>query len=402
MPICAITDAERKSRARIRGDYFVGRAGAGNAARRRMVRIVERCDFGGHTLMSSIDPRSLEQASAAHLRYVNDGEAGIRRQRRGAKFRYVDAQGKVVRDGGTLARIASLAIPPAYEDVWICASDRGHLQATGRDARGRKQYRYHARWRGVRDKDKFGRIIHFAEHLPALRRRVQRDLRLPGLGRDKVLAIVVSVMAQTLIRVGNATYESSNGSYGLTTLHKRHLALLGKGRALFKFRGKGGLAHEVPLDDARLTRLLRRCRQLPGQALFQYTDEDGGRQQVDSGMVNDYLREAMGEEFTAKDFRTWAATCAAIVVFAGTPLPDGQKGRPTLIKTAIETVAHMLRNTPTVCRNSYIHPIVIEAWNDGSLHKVLGDSVPRDVRRQERIALSFLRRRLKQRRSSAI
>jgi DNA topoisomerase IB len=224
---------------------------------------------------------------------------------------------------------------------------------------------------------------------------VRQDLKQPGLGRDKVLAIVVSVMAQTLIRVGNATYESSNGSYGLTTLHKRHLALLGNGRTLFKFRGKGGLAHEVPLDDSRLTRLLRRCRQLPGQALFQYTDEDGARVQVDSGMVNDYLREAMGGEFTAKDFRTWAATCAAIVVFAGTPLPEGKKGRPTLIKGAIETVANMLRNTPTVCRNSYIHPLVIEAWDDGSLHKSLGDTMPRDVRRQERIALGFLRRRLK-------
>jgi DNA topoisomerase I len=350
---------------------------------------------------AQIDPRVLEHAEEANLRYVSDGEAGIRRRRHGKHFRYFSADGASITDAATLARIASLAIPPAYEDVWICASARGHLQATGRDARGRKQYRYHARWRGVRDKDKFGRVLDFAERLPLLRRRLRRDLKIPGLGREKVLAIVISVMAQTLIRIGNTAYATTNRSYGLTTLRKRHVALLGKGKALFRFRGKGGLAHEVPLDDARLSRLLQRIRQLPGQALFQYSSDDGVPQQVDSGMVNDYLREAMGDEFTAKDFRTWAGTSSAIFVLAATPLPDEPAQQPGVLKEAIRAVAGVLRNTPAVCRNSYIHPIVIDSWIDGSLHRSIVAPLPDRAPRQERVALTFLRKRLRLRSARA-
>jgi DNA topoisomerase-1 len=342
-----------------------------------------------------VDKRTLAQASEVGLRYTSDIEPGLRRRRHGKHFRYHDRYGVAIKDQVVLARIAHLAIPPAYTDVWICASERGHLQATGRDARGRKQYRYHARWRSVRDRDKFARVVEFAERLPKLRRRLQRDLKAVGLGRDKVLAVVVSVMAQTLIRIGNAAYESSNNSYGLTTLHKRHVAFAGNGRAIFRFRGKGGLFHEIALDDARLTRLLRRCRQLPGQPLFQYTDDAGARLHVDSGMVNDYLREAMGEEFTAKDFRTWGGTRAAIAVLANTPLPATLSARTSSLAAAVKTVAAHLRNTPAVCRSSYIHPLVFESWSDGSLHRLIDGGLPNDERKQEIGALRFLRQRLR-------
>jgi DNA topoisomerase I len=336
-------------------------------------------------------------AGEAGLRYVSDTEPGIRRQRRGKRFRYVDKDGSVVTDEGILTRINRLAIPPAYNDVWICQSDRGHLQATGRDARGRKQYRYHARWRTFRDRDKFSRVVEFAQRLPALRRRLRRDLKLPGLSREKVLAIVVSIMAQTLIRVGNSEYASSNKSYGLTTLRKNHLAFASAGKAKFRFRGKGGLLHEVALDDARIARLLQRCRQLPGQALFQYTDSEGNIQPVDSGLVNDYLRDAMGEDFTAKDFRTWGGTCAAIVALSATPLPEIESERTSKILAAIKIVAAQLRNTPAVCRNSYIHPIVLESWADGSLHRIIAKDLPANATKHEKIALQFLRKRLRRR-----
>src|SRR5579863_641498 len=288
----------------------------------------------------------LAQANGAGLRYVADTEPGIRRKRRGKGFCYLDPEGKVISDDTIRARIARLAIPPAYTDVWICQSERGHLQATGRDARGRKQYRYHAKWRSVRDRDKFGRVVDFAERLPALRRRLRRDLKAEGLGRDKVLAVVVSVMAQTLIRIGNLKYADSNRSYGLTTLKKRHVEFLRNGHAVFRFRGKGGVVNEVALDDSRLARLLRHCRELPGQTLFQYTDSDGTKQPVDSGLVNDYLRDAMGEEFTAKDFRTWGATCATIALLAVTPLPDTQTDRVSKLVEVVKVVAENLRNTP--------------------------------------------------------
>jgi DNA topoisomerase IB len=254
----------------------------------------------------------VQAAKQAGLVYVCDTEPGIRRARKGEGFAYTAPDGTPVRDEETLARIRALAIPPAYTDVWICADPQGHLQATGRDAKGRKQYRYHPDWASVRGDGKFERIVAFGEALPKLRRRLTRDLRLSGFPREKVLAIVVSVMARTLIRVGNDCYARSNRSFGLTTLRNRHVGFLRGGRAKFKFRGKSGLEHEIVLDDGHLAKLVQRCQQLPGQALFQYLDDDGSVQPVDSGEVNAYLRDAMGESFTAKDFRTWGGTLAAI------------------------------------------------------------------------------------------
>ncbi|ROU06153.1 DNA topoisomerase IB [Lysobacter enzymogenes] len=335
---------------------------------------------------------------ATGLRYVDDGEPGFSRRRAGRGFAYRDARGRPVRAARQLERIRALAIPPAYTEVWICADPRGHLQATGRDARGRKQYRYHPRWRELRERGKFERIVAFAAALPALRRRVRADLALPGLPRGKVLAIVIAVMAHTLVRVGNDEYQRSNGSFGLTTLRKRHLQLLRGGRAQLAFRGKGGLRQRVALDDARLVRLVRRCRQLPGQALFQYLDEDGGRQAVDSGDVNDYLREAMGADYTAKDFRTWGATAAAFRRFASTELPpprrDGRRNERAIARVeneAVAEVAQLLRNTPAICRKSYIHPAVLQGWREGRLS--LPARTPSSGRQWERAALAFLRKR---------
>jgi DNA topoisomerase IB len=277
--------------------------------------------------MPAAAQESAQAAIDAGLRYVSDATPGLRRERDGEGFRYLRGDGSTVRDEATLARIRTLAIPPAWTGVWICADPRGHLQACGRDARGRKQYRYHAQWNQVRGLGKFGRVIAFASALPRLRRRVRRDLKASGFPRDKVLAIVTAVMAETLIRVGNPEYARSNRSFGLTTLRNRHVAFLRGGRARFQFRGKGGLEHDVVLDDVRLVQLVRRCQQLPGQALFQYRDDDGTVVPVESGEVNAYLRAATGDEFTAKDFRTWGGTLAAYQRFARTPLPGTDDGR---------------------------------------------------------------------------
>lgn len=331
-------------------------------------------------------------ARSAGLRYVNDDDAGFHRRRAGKGFTYLDADGSRITKPKVIERIRKLAIPPAYTDVWICSNPRGHLQATGRDARGRKQYRYHPRWRAVRDLGKFSRMIDFGERLPRLRRTLGRDLKRPGLPREKVLATVVSLLSETLVRVGNAKYREENGSFGLTTLLARQVAFL-RGRALFRFRGKSGLKHAVPVDNSRLVRLLRKCQQLPGQYLFQFLGDDGDPQPVHSGMVNDYLFTAMGGEFTAKDFRTWGATVHAIAVFVETPMPDPPASRAlaTLINTAIGSVAKALRNTPAVCRNSYIHPGVIDGWREGRLQKVVSIGEVRFPRKLEKATLRFLR-----------
>ena len=340
-----------------------------------------------------------EQAAAdSGLVYVNDVEPGLRRRRTGADFRYHDAAGKAVRDERTLARIRALAIPPAYVDVWICRRADGHLQATGRDARGRKQYRYHRQWQQLRGDGKFDRIVAFGEALPRLRRHLRCDLALAGFPRAKVLAIVVAVMAETLVRIGNREYARSNRSYGLTTLRNRHVAFVKGGRARFQFRGKGGLAHDVVLDDVRLTRLIRHCQQLPGQALFQYRDDDDAVQPVDSGEVNDYLREVMGEAFTAKDFRTWGGTLAAFHRFAATPLPvdessdDGAPSERALLALqnhVIKQVAGALGNTPAVCRKAYIAPAVFDGWRDGRVHRAA--AAARGERQWEQALLKFLK-----------
>jgi DNA topoisomerase IB len=306
----------------------------------------------------------------------------------------VDEHGARLRDESVLARIRSLAIPPAYENVWICRSPQGHLQATGRDARGRKQYRYHPRWHAIRGSDKFSRVVEFGMKLPRLRRRLRRDLALSGLPREKVLAVAVSLLAETLIRVGNEEYARSNKSYGLTTLRDRHIAFLRNGRALLSFRGKSGQAQEIAIGNARLTRVLRHCQQLPGQALFQYLDDADERQPIDSGMVNDYLRDAMGGEFTAKDFRTWGGTVQAIAALARTPLPTrgGERAWKMAITDVVRQVAAELRNTPAVCRGSYIHPSVFAAWRDGSLHRLVPSTAAVHARQLEAASLRLLRK----------
>lgn len=338
-----------------------------------------------------------EIAKALHrngLRYVDDSVPGITRRRSGEKFSYVLPSGKILRDVDELARIRALAIPPAYEDVWICASPDGHLQATGRDARGRKQYRYHPLWRELRDSNKYEHMLAFGRALPRLRRRVQKDLLQPLLSRANVMATIVSLLEATLIRVGNEEYARDNQSFGITTLRNRHVEITGS-RMSFKFRGKSGIFHERSLTNKKLAKIVKRCRELPGQELFQYIDDDGGRHSVTSGDVNAYLKEITGEDFTAKDFRTWAGTVLTAVALCSTP-DAGVKdpGKATLVE-AIKTVAGQLGNTPAICRRCYVHPDVIAAHLDGSLLDVFSAdpaAVP-GLHRAERAVLTLLQRR---------
>ncbi|WP_158882771.1 DNA topoisomerase IB [Rhodanobacter sp. L36] len=346
---------------------------------------------------SDIDPELRREVRAVGLVYVSDAQPGIQRLRRGKGFGYRDVDGKSISDREELQRIRALAIPPAYVDVWICVDPRGHLQATGRDARQRKQYRYHAHWRELRDHGKFDRVLAFGDALPALRRRVRRDLTLPGLPREKVLALIVRLLDETLIRIGNESYTRDNHSYGLTTLRTRHVRTE-RGRLRFAFRGKSGVESEVELSDKRLARIVRSVQQLPGQRLFQYLDDGGQRQPIDSGQVNEYLREASGDEdFTAKDFRTWGGTVQAAGVLARTPLPDkgGDRAMRATLATAIKEVAAILGNTPAVCRASYIHPLILEGWQDGSLHRTIPATAASHPRQLETLTLRFLRKSLR-------
>ncbi len=335
---------------------------------------------------------ALRAARVAGLHHVGDEAPGIRRDGEPGDFRYLSVRGAPVRDEATLRRIARLAIPPAYEKVWICPDPRGHLQATGRDARGRKQYRYHPDWRTTRDTHKFDRMVEFGASLPAIRRRVRKDLASHGLSRDKVLALIVALLDATRVRIGNNAYERDNRSYGLTTLRDRHADFRG-GRLRLTFRGKGGAEHDLVVDDRRLARIVRRCHDLPGQRLFQYLDPEGKRHPVDSGMVNDYLRETTGRDFTAKDFRTWGATLRAISLMACTPLPEpaSERAMNACIVDAIRTVASELRNTPAVCRKSYINPVVFEGWREGRLHRSFACNFKAGSRTEEKRALRFLR-----------
>jgi DNA topoisomerase-1 len=359
----------------------------------RAAQTADRRDPARPKAIKDPTAEAAEMAVAAGLVYVSDSDPGIRRLRKGKDFAYIKPDEKPLVAAAELARIAHLAIPPAYEDVWICANARGHLQATGRDARRRKQYRYHPEWRLLRDGAKFGRMIEFGEALPRLRLRLRRDLALPGLPREKVLAVIVSLLDATWLRIGNDEYARDNNSYGLTTLKNRHVQFVRDGRLLFRFRGKGGADHEIAVDDKRLIRLVRRCHQLPGQRLFQYVDEDGSRHPIDSDQVNAYLRDVMGADFTAKDFRTWGATLRAIALMAATPLPESPSERALneCIVAAVKSVAAELRNTPAVCRKSYINPVVFVAWRSGTLHRAIRDDI-RATRNSERLALSFLRR----------
>jgi DNA topoisomerase I len=312
------------------------------------------------------------------LHYVTDQTRGIRRVRirphaknAPPRFHYLGPTGRRIRDARVLDRIGRLAIPPAYEDVWICPNPRGHLQATGRDARGRKQYRYHEAFRSARDEHKHSRMLSFGKALGRLRAAVRRDLARKGLPREKVLALVVKLLDATQVRVGNAEYARSNGSFGLTTLRDRHARFPSRSKVVLQFRGKGGAAHEVVVDDAALAKLVRRCQELPGQTLFQYLDEQGGRRTIDSGQVNAYLREHMGAEFTAKDFRTWHATLHALTLLSKMPVPARRDERALkrCVNDVIKEVAAGLRNTPAVCRKSYINPAVFAAWQKGSLRR---------------------------------
>jgi len=341
-----------------------------------------------------------EAAEEAGLRYVTDSAPGLRRRRAGRGFTYADATGERITDRTLLARIKSLAVPPAWTEVWICPSPRGHMQATGRDARGRKQYRYHPRWHRARDEAKYERVIAFGKALPKIRKRVDHDLGLPGLPRERVLAAVVRLLEKTRVRVGNEEYARDNRSFGLTTLRDRH-ADVGETRIRFRFRGKGGKEHDVELSDRRLARIVARCQELPGQALFTYLDEDGEPRIVDSADVNDYLREITGEEFTAKDFRTWSGTVLAAWALSELEAFDSEAQAKKNVVRAVEAVAEQLGNTPAISRKSYVHPSVIDAYLDGDVVRAarrraeqrLSESL-QDLEPEEAAVLALLRKRL--------
>src|SRR4051812_22214205 len=343
------------------------------------------------------DPRA--SAIAAGLHYTTDSRPGIKRVRQGGSFRYVSPEGRTIRNADELRRIRALVIPPAWKDVWISADPRGHLQAVGRDARGRKQYRYHPKWRLVRDETKYHRLIGFAQALPAIRARTTRDLRNPKLMREKVLAAVVQLLEKTLIRVGNDEYARENRSFGLTTLRDGHVDVNG-GRVRFSFRGKSGVEHDIKLDDRRLARIIKACRDMPGYDLFQYYDADGQRHTVGSDDVNAYLKEITGEDYTSKDFRTWAGTVlAADMLRAFDAFGSDTEAKRNIVR-AVESVAQRLGNTKAVCRKCYIHPAILDAYVDRSMLKTVADPArraarkPNDLTAAEAAVLGLLERRL--------
>ena len=345
-----------------------------------------------------LDPR--EAARAAKLIYVSDRKPGITRERDGDGWRFLKPDGSIVVDEDEIARIKKLAIPPAYTEVWICTNPRGHLQAVGRDARGRKQYRYHARWRVIRDEAKYGKMLVFGRVLPAIRAQVQADLALHGLPKRKVIAAIVALLEKTMMRVGNEEYAKQNGSFGLTTLRARH-ARVKSGHVVLDFRGKHGITHHIDLADRRLARVVERCQDLPGQDLFQYEDEDGELHHATSDDVNEYLHEVSGEEVTAKDFRTWAATNLAAAALKDFETFDSDtKAKKNLVQ-AVEAVAKKLGNTPAICRKCYIHPAVFEGYLDGSLLEGLKaradevlDGHPGGLTAEEVAITAYLSRRL--------
>ena len=350
------------------------------------------------------DPRAVARASG--LRYSTDSRPGFTRRRAGKGFTYRDTDGRQIRDLEVIERIRKIVIPPAWTDVWICPWPNGHLQATGRDARGRKQYRYHPRWREQRGAENFARMIAFAKALPSIRRTAERDLRKRGLPREKILGAVVRLLELTLIRVGNDEYARLNRSFGLTTMRDRHATVRGSS-VRFRFRGKGGQTHEVGLRDPRLATVIRHCQELPGQELFQYVDEDGELRDVTSDDVNDYLREASGGDFTAKDFRTWAGTLLAYrALRALQPEDHGPAARRNVVQ-AMRLTAEKLGNTPAVARGSYVHPAVLDAYLDGTLGGALVDvAEEQDVppteadRGEENAVVKLLRQREREARRS--
>lgn len=342
-----------------------------------------------------------EAAAAAGLKYVSDTRPGLRRRRAGERFRYIQADGSRLSDRGALSRIRSLAIPPAWSDVWICPYPDGHIQATGRDARGRKQYRYHPRFRAVRDSTKYQHVIAFAQALPTIRKKVRAHMARPGLPREKVVATVVYLLDKTLIRVGNDDYAKQNKSYGLTTLKNRHVEVSGA-EVHFRFVGKSGREWTTKIRDRRVAAIIRACQELPGQELLQYRDADGAIQDVSSSDVNAYLREITGEDVTAKDFRTWAGTVLAGIALREVEAFDSEAQAKRNIRSAIERVAKRLGNTPAICRKCYVHPEILGAYLDGVLVRELTARSEKILRHhlsglapQEAAVLALLRARLK-------
>jgi DNA topoisomerase-1 len=345
-----------------------------------------------------VDPR--DAAETAGLLYVSDEEPGIRRRKSGKGFTYLDPNGKKVEDKATLERIRSLAIPPAYTDVWICSKASGHIQATGRDAKGRKQYRYHPAFREIRDSTKYEHMIEFAKGLPAIRKTVDEHMSLRGLPREKVLATVVHLLENTLIRVGNSDYAKQNKSYGLTTLRDPHVRVEGT-ELRFQFKGKSGKTWRLSVKDRRIARIVKACQDLPGQDLFQYLDESGEQQSVTSADVNAYLKEITGREITAKDFRTWAGTVLAALALAEFEEFDTEAKAKKNIRAAIETVSSRLGNTPTICRKCYVHPEVFSCYLEGSLLLEIKDEIEAELREdlpslrpEEAAVLTLLQERL--------
>lgn len=317
---------------------------------------------------------SLEAAKAAGLRYVEASSPGIQRQRRGRGFVYIGPDGTAIRDIEELKRIRSLVIPPAWARVWICNSRWGHIQAIGYDAKGRKQYRYHSLFRRVRDEDKFSRLVAFGTSLALIRRRVRRDLRRSGLPREKVLAAVVRLLETTCIRIGNDEYAKENASFGLVTLRNHHVKTSGE-TLRFRFRGKSGVYRTIELDDCTLARIVSQCQDLPGYRLFQYMDEEGSPRDLDSGDVNQYLREITGQDFTAKDFRTWVGTVLASRELVAVGPGRTERDKKSKIVAAVKRVAGHLGNRPATCRKYYIHPAMFEAYSDGTLFSVMQQGI---------------------------
>jgi len=348
-------------------------------------------------------PEYVSSAEAVGLRYVTDATPGIRRRRHGRGFSYVDPEGRVITERAMIRRFRSLVIPPAWTDVWICPIPDGHLQVTARDGRGRKQYRYHPSFREQRDGTKFERMIALSDVLWKIRERVEHDIALPGLARDKVMATMVWLLERTLIRVGSTEYAKANKSFGLTTLRRRHVQVQGA-TLRFDFRGKSGIVHAVAVTDRRIARIVQRCRELPGQELFQYVDDDGRRQTVQAEDVNAYLREVAGREVTAKDFRTWAGTMlTAEWLRAAGPASTKKEAERNVVK-AIDRTAERLGNTRSVCRKYYIHPALIEAYLEGSVLPPMAEGAGDErrgsqpvtplLRRHEAEVLAFLKERL--------
>ena len=349
---------------------------------------------------AKIVAEAMDAAEEAGLRYVGDDRPGYIRKSKGDDFEWLDTEGKVIRDEQRLLRMKRLAIPPAWVNVWICPAPNGHIQATGRDARGRKQYLYHERWREVRDENKYDRIISFGKALPKIRRRIARDLKLPGLPRNKVLATVVQLLERTFIRIGNEEYARENKSFGLTTMKDRHVEVKGA-KLRFRFRGKSGREHEVDVTDGHIAKIISKLQDLPGQDLFQYVDDDGEIRDITSQDVNEYLREITGEDFSAKDFRTWAGTVLTAIALNVQEKFETQKQAKSNINTAIKAVAKILGNTPAICRKCYVHPAVLGTYLDqksiDGLKRTTEEALERedvDLRSSEAAVLKFLESRL--------